>query len=81
MSSDRVCMDMNALMDFILREDQYFVSRRKGLLLGNMSLIVSDKVALLSRKCFFGSICSINRNKGGRKEGRKERRGTRWMCH
>lgn len=40
-----------------------------------MSLTASDKVALLSRKCSFRSICSINRNK----EGRKEERGTWWM--
>ena len=83
MSSDRlrVCIDMNVLMDFLSREDQYFASRRKGPLLGNTSLTVSEKVALLNRKCSFGSICSINRNKEGRKEGRKERRGTWWMCH
>lgn len=56
MSFDGVCMDMNALRDFLSREDQYFDIRRKSLLLGNMSLTVSEKVVLLNRKCSFGSI-------------------------
>lgn len=37
MSSDGVCVNMNALMDFLSREDQYFDIRRECLLLGNMS--------------------------------------------
>lgn len=48
--------------------------QEKGLLLDNTSLTVSELVVLLSRKCAFGSTCSINRNEEGRKEGRKEER-------
>lgn len=72
MSSDRLSVDMDALVVFLSREDRYFVSRKKGLLLVNVSLTASGKVALLSRKYSFGSICSINRNKEGRKEGKRE---------
>lgn len=48
--------------------------QEKGLLLDNTSLTVSELIVLLSRKCAFGSTCSINRNEEGRKEGRKEER-------
>lgn len=72
MSSDRLSADMDVLMVFLSREDGYFVRRKEGLLLVNVSLTASEKVALLSRKYSFGSICSINRNKEGRKEGKRE---------
>lgn len=49
MSSDRLSVDMDALVVFLSREDRYFVSRKKGLLLVNVSLTASGKVALTAQ--------------------------------
>lgn len=57
-----------------------FHRQEKDLFVDSMSLTVSEMLVLLSRKCSFGSICSINRNKEGRNEG-SEKRATWWMCH